>query len=584
MADNVNVGFDVYRIRTRITEQGETVEAGRYVDKRPRLTRAERLEYLSQDLTYTAKQLDADVVSENQIRTVIRAFRDKLLPEAFPDRKEVPKTLVFAKSDPHADDSVKIVREEFGEGNAFCEKLTYRTGHVRVTNKVPNGDGTASEVTTWERRSNLTTDDLLASFRTSFHQRIAVTVDLISTGIDVKPLEILLFLRNVKSAGYFEQMKGRGVRVFSPDKLRAVTPSAKAKDRFIIVDAVGVCEQDKTESTPLDRQPSATLEQLLNHVAQGGTHPDARTTLAGRFARLQREFTAPQLAELKHLAGGKSLSDLAHDLLHAVDPDAQIEAAKRLPGAATPPTDEQINTAAQQLAQAAVTPLLKPALRRRILEIRAANEQTIDRHNVDELLDARFDAQALAKAQTRIKDFRQWIQDHRHEISALQMLYAGTRPLKLGLADLRKLKEALTLPPLSASPVALWRAFSIVEAPALADAPPKPQRGGDQLADLVALLRHALKPELPLVPYADQVRERYAVWRLGKEQAGVEFSAQQEEWLDRMAEHIATSLSIEREDFDMGWFGQHGSLGQAHALFGDKLSPLLAELNERLAA
>ncbi len=523
------------------------------------------------------------MVSESQIRTVIRAFREKVLPEAFPERKEVPKTLIFAKDDSHADDIVKIVREEFAEKNDFCEKLTYRTGHVRVTKKVPNDDGTESEVTTWERRSNLTTDDLLATFRTSFHPRIAVTVDLISTGIDVKPLEILLFLRNVKSAGYFEQMKGRGVRVFSADKLRAVTPSAKGKDRFIIVDAVGVCEQDKTESGTLDRQPSATLEQLLNHVAQGGTHPDALTTLAGRFARLQREFTPPQLAELKHLAGGKSLADLAHDLLNACDPDRQIAAAQASsPGSS--PTPEQFKEAAEQLAQAAVTPLLKAALRRRILEIRAANEQTLDRHTIDEVLYAGFDAQALAKAQTKIKDFRQWIEDHRDEITALQTLYAGTRPLKLALADLRKLKEALTLPPLCASPVALWRAFSVVEAPALAEAPAKPQRGGDQLADLVALLRHALKPELPLVPYADQVRERYAAWRHDQEQAGVQFTSQQAEWLHRMAEHIATSLSIEPDDFGMGWFGQHGSLGQAHALFGDHLPALLDELNAALAA
>ena len=111
------------------------------------------------------------MVSESQIRTVIRALREKVLPEAFPERKEVPKTLIFAKNDFHAADTVKIVREEFAEKNDFCEKLTYRTGHVRVTKMVPDDDGTESEVTTWERRSNLTTDDLLASFRTSFHPR-----------------------------------------------------------------------------------------------------------------------------------------------------------------------------------------------------------------------------------------------------------------------------------------------------------------------------------------------------------------------------------------------------------------------------
>ena len=138
---------------------------------------------------------------------------------------------------------------------------------------------------------NFTLDEILANFRLDFFPRIAVSVDMISTGTDVKPIECVFFMRNVRSAGFFEQMKGRGVRVVSRDKLRAVTPSAKVKDRFIVVDAVGVCEQDRTDSRTLNRQPTKTLEQVLNYIAQGGLDPDALTTLAGRVARLQREFT-----------------------------------------------------------------------------------------------------------------------------------------------------------------------------------------------------------------------------------------------------------------------------------------------------
>ena len=205
-----------------------------------------------------------------------------------------------------------------------------------------NDDGTESEVTEWVKTSSLTPDEILANFRNSFYPRIAVTVDMISTGTDVKPIECVFFLRNVKSAGFFEQMKGRGVRIISPDKLKVVTPSARAKERFIIVDAVGVCEQDKTDSHTLNRKPSATLAELLEYVAQGGTDPDALTTLAGRLARLQREFSPAQLTELRDLAGGKSLPDLAADLLRACDPDAQFDAAKQKFG--TPaPTEAQLN-------------------------------------------------------------------------------------------------------------------------------------------------------------------------------------------------------------------------------------------------
>ena len=580
VTDGVNVDFDVYRIRTRVTEQGATIatgDAGLYVDKRHKLTRRERLEFLNQDLTYTSNRLDRDIVAESQIRTVLQQFRDKVLPDAFPGRNEVPKTLIFAKDDSHADDIVRIAREVFAGGNEFCQKITYRTGFTKITKTVKNEDGSESEMTEWVKTSSLSPDEILANFRNSFYPRIAVTVDMISTGTDVKPIECVFFMRNVKSAGFFEQMKGRGVRVISPDKLRTVTPSARVKDRFIIVDAVGVCEEDKTDSKTLNRQPSASLEQLLTYVAQGGTDADALTTLAGRIARLQRDFSAEQLTELNELAGGKSFADLAHDLLNACDPDAQAEAAKALPGVIGEPTEAQLKQAVEQLAQQAVTPFLKAQLRRRILEIRTQNEQTIDRHTIDDVLYAGFDAAAVEKAAAKVKDFRAWIEANKNQVTALQVLYAGTRPLKLSLKELRQLRDALARPPLATTPTQLWRAFQAVEAEKVTGL------GGEVLTDLVALVRHALLPAMTLVPYREELRERYQQW-LKDRDADNAFMPEQREWLDRMAEHIATSLAIAPEDFEAGWFSQHGSLGRANALFGDKLRPLMKELNERLAA
>jgi type I restriction enzyme R subunit len=588
VTDGVNVDFDVYRIRTRVTEQGATIVAGDsgvYVDKRHKLTRAERLQLLNQDLTYTANQLDRDVVSESQIRTVLQQFRDKVLPDAFPGRNEVPKTLIFAKDDSHADDIVRLVREVFSAGNEFCQKITYRTGFTKVTKTVRNEDGTESEATEWVKTANLTSDEILANFRTSFHPRVAVTVDMISTGTDVKPIECVFFLRNVKSAGFFEQMKGRGVRIVSPDKLRVVTPSAKVKDRFIIVDAVGVCEQDKTDSCTLNRQPSATLEQVLNYVAQGGTDSDALTTLAGRLARLQREYSPSQLEELEELAGGKSFSDLAHALLTACDPDAQVAAARKLPGVTGEPSEQQVKQAAEQLAQEATTPFLNAAFRRRILEIRQQNEQTIDRHTIDDVLYAGFDASAVEKARKKVQDFRAWMAEHRDELTALEVLYSGVRALKVSLKDLRQLKDALARPPLATTPMQLWRAFEGTEARTVAEPSATSRLGGAQLADLVQIVRHAIEPaSAPLETYGEQVRRNYERWKVEKVKAGVSFTAEQEEWLDRMAEHIGTSLRLEQTDFETGWFGQQGSLGRAYSLFGDALAPLIVELNEKVAA
>jgi type I restriction enzyme R subunit len=399
---------------------------------------------------------------------------------------------------------------------------------------------------------------------------------MIATGTDVKPIEIVFFMRNVKSAAFFEQMKGRGVRVISPDKLRVVSPTARWKDRFIIVDAVGVCEHDKTESCTLNRQPAKPLNQLLEYVAQGGTDADALITLAGRLARVQREFSIEQLAELQELAGGRSLPEIAHSLLTAVNTDRIHEVAVAN-ASGSEPTEKQIKQAAAQLAQEAVTPIMKAAFRRRLLEIRSQNEQTIDRHSIDDVLYSGFDASAVQKAQAKVHDFRQWIDENHDELTALQVLYAGTRPLKIALKDLRKLKRALEAPPLNARPEGLWRAFQAVDGGKVQG------NGGKPIADLVALVRHALKPESLLRPYADEVRTRYQQWLIERDAAN-NFSAEQRQWLDRMAEHIATSLRIAPQDFDAGWFAQQGSLGRATALFGNQLEPLMAELNEVLAA
>jgi len=580
VADGVNVDFDVYRIRTKVTEQGATIVAGPsgiYVDRRHKLTRRERLEFMNSDMTYGGDQLDRDVVSESQIRTVLQEFRDSVIPDAFPGRKEVPKTLIFCKDDSHADDVVRIAREVFAEGNDFCQKITYRTGFTKVTRKATGDDGKEIEITEWVKTSSLTTDEILSNFRNSFFPRIAVTVDMIATGTDVKPIECVFFMRNVRSAGFFEQMKGRGVRVIPPDKLRAVTPSAKVKDRFIVVDAVGVCENDKTESSPLNRQPSATLQSLINYVAQGGLDPDALTTLAGRLARLERDFSADQLAEMKALADGRSLPMIASDLLHACDADILIEAARHLPGVAGEPTEKQIEKAAEKLAQDAVTPFMKPEFRRRLIEIRQQNEQTIDRHTIDEVLYSGFDAAAVEKARTKVEDFRKWIDDHQGELQALQAIYSDVRPLKLTLKDLKQLRTALSLPPIAASPTQLWRAFQAVENDKVSS------KGGNLLPDLVALVRHAITPEGILIPTSELVQKRYEAW-LQEHNAETAFTADQREWLNRIAEQIATSLCIEQDDFEIGWFGTHGGIGRAHALFGDKLKPLMNELNERLAA
>lgn len=588
VADRVNVPYDVYEIRTKITEQGSDVDAGYYVGKRSRKTRKERLAQLDDDLQYDGKDLDNAVVAPDQIRTIVKAFRDKLFTEIFPGRKEVPKTLIFAKDDSHADDIVEIVRQEFGLGNDFCQKITYRTGRMRTTVKIKDPDGSEREEVRYVKTKGKTGEDVLTAFRNSFNPRIAVTVDMIATGTDVKPVEIVFFMRSVRSGNYFEQMKGRGVRVISADELAKTTPAGEDdkgnplkplnKTRFVIVDAVGACKQCRSERGPVDRQPQKTLKQVFDHIKAGGTDPDAVAALAGKLSRLAHEMSREQLDDVKAHAGGKELSSLIVDLMKSTNPDdVHAKASETLP-TGQEPTEEQLDNAEQSLIRDAVRPFYDPKLRDLLLDIKLANEQTIDRISKDELIAAGYSKEALDRARTKVESFKRFIEDNRGELTALQIFYSGMTADRLKFSDLKEVAKRIAMPPLSTTPDELWRCYEALENAKIEG------KGGQLVTDLVTLIRHTLDPSTPLLPFGDMVRERYSIWRQQQAAAGVEFTADQSEWLDKIAEHIATSLAIELEDFQHDWFGQRGSIGRAIELFGNDLRRIVNELNEVLAA
>lgn len=490
VADGVNVGFDVYRIRTKISEEGSTLEAesGVFVPHRDKRTKKKKLAELEDDLTYTAKDLDRDVVSEDQIRLVVRTFRDKLPTEIFPGRTEVPKTLVFAKDDNHADDITRIMREEFGKGNDFCQKITYKT-----TGKKP--------------------ETLLAEFRNSYNPRIAVSVDMIATGTDVKPLECLLFMRNVKSAGYFEQMKGRGVRVIDSDVLQSVTPDNKHKTHFVIVDAVGVCEQDKTESQPLDRKPTVSFDKLMKLVAAGAVHPDIVSTLAARLTRLDRQLDDDQQKQITEAADGANLKGLTSSLLDSINPDRVDQRTAEQHG--EHPTEPQVAEVELELMGKALRPFHKPKLRNLILNINKSLEQVIDEVSQDELLQAGFDAEALEKAQSLVTNFRQFIEDNKEELEALKLLYSHPHRSGLRYRHVKELAAALERPPLTAPLTRLWHAFKAIE-------PEKVKGdGGNKLVDVIALVRHALDPATTLEPFPMTVKQRYDNWLREQDEKGI---------------------------------------------------------------
>ena len=534
VADGVNVNYDVFRIRTAISEQGATIEAGFEVEKQDRETREKRWEKLDNDFEYDPNRLDRDVVAPDQIRTIIKTFRNNL-SVIYPGRKHLPKTLIFAKDDNHAENIVAELREQFAKGNDFAQKITYRT----------TGD---------------TPKNLIKAFRNSYNPRIAVTVDMIATGTDIKPVEIVMFMRAVKSRAYFEQMKGRGVRVINPDDLKAVTPDAEAKDHFVIVDAVGVCEQDMTDSKPMEKKPTVSFEKLLQAVSLGNTEKDVLSSIAGRLARMEHRATEEDEQHIREQTHGLGLKDLSKNLVDALNPDLAPDAR-------------------QASIKMATKPFHDPKLRELLDVVRQKNEITIDSISEDEIIEAGFSKSTEDKATEVVSKFKQFIEDHKDEITALQILYNRPYKERLNFEHLEELSASINAPPYLMNRGQVWEAYAALEKSKVKGA------GGKRLlTDLVSLVRFAMEEDNELVPFRERVSANYKAWLASQENAGNSFNEEQQKWLGMIRNHIAANLSINTEDFDYAPFSGEGGLGKVHQLFGEQLAVILDELNEGLAA
>lgn len=561
VADGVNVGYDVYEIVTEVTQKGAELKAKEWVDHRDRATHKKRWAETEEDTAYSAKQLDKSVVNPSQIRQVIQAMKTAVETQIFPAREETPKTLIFAKTDSHADDIIKIVREVYGQGNAFCRKVTY---------------------------SEKDADGVLASFRNDFHPRIAVTVDMIATGTDVKPLEVLLFMRDVRSKGYYEQMKGRGVRSLDADSLKRISGSADgAKTRFVLIDAVGVEKSCKTESRPLEKQPGMALKDLLQGVAMGHRDNDTVLSLANRLVRLNKQLDDKVKARIEKHSGGIPLGDLGKALIKALDPDAIVQTALAMAKAKGITRDEdsllpqEIDAARKARVMAACAPFDKPELRDEIENARREREQLIDHINLDQVTFSGFSEHAETQAHKTIQNFSGYLKAHKEEIAALGFFYAQPYQRRALTFDMiEELHEQLSRPPLMLTTERLWSAYARVRASQVKGADRK-----RQLTDLVSLVRFALGLDSELKPFADEVDRRFQawIWRHNAKR-GTSFTPEQTEWLRLMKEHIASSCSIRREDFDYAKLASKGGLQKAWGLFGKDLDTLMNEMNEELVA
>lgn len=560
VADGVNVGYEVFIIDTKVTQQGATIWKGEYVEHRERLSRKKRMELQDEDENYSTQQLDKEVVNPNQIRTIIRSFKENL-PSIFTDRYdtngvfEVPKTLIFAKTDSHANDIIDIVRQEFAEENKFCKKITYKTDEDPKS--------------------------VLSQFRNDYHPRIAVTVDMIATGTDVKPLECLLFMRDVKSKNYFEQMKGRGTRTIDWDSLRKVTPTAKfTKDHFVIVDAIGVTKSLKTDSRPLEKKPGIPLKDLLQAIAVGARDEELFTTIASRLSRLDKQITTKEKKQFAEKANGKSVSDVVKGLLNAYNPDTieylELRITEEMPDAAPADIEKELKIRSSVLIEDAAS-VFTGELNEFIEQLRKTLEQKIDLANPDEVIHAGWDKDNTQKANETIADFSEWMQEHKDELTALQIFYnQAYRRRELTYSMIKEVLEKLQHEKPTLAPIHVWHAYEALEQ---CSGSPK-----NELTAIVSLIRKITGLDTTLTAYDKIVDKNFQDWVFRKQAGATKFNEEQMQWLRMIKDYVVNSFHIEKDDFDLNPFNAQGGLSKMWQLFGDKTEEIIDELNEALAS
>lgn len=549
VTDGVNVGYQVYRIKTKITYQGSKVDAGLFVEKRNRLTRDRQLEYLDNDLIFNKDNLDKSVVVLDQIRLVIKTFKNKL-PEIFPGRTEIPKTLIFAKDDTHAEDITEIVKEEFGRGNDFCKKITYRS----------------------EERP----EDLLSCFRNSPMPRIVVTVDMVATGTDIKPLECLVFMRDVKSQSYFDQMKGRGTRTINGDDLEAVTPNAKAKTHFVVVDAVGVCDHAMGDTHSLLRKPKVSLKELIDRAADRNVQVGDIESLVYRLSRLDHRLNQKDRDEIFKASNGKTLSDIGAALLGSVSPDMMAEAARGRFGTTTPEPDK-IEELKKEMIDKACSVFDSPDLRRAILDLKSKNEQVIDDISIDDLLEAGLLEKVHELDEKTVNSWIDFIEKNKDRIAALDIIYS--KPYKLrevAFTDIEQLADAIEKPPYNLTPDKLWKAYRRLDQSKVQGNHVK------MLTDIISLIRYSSGAESTLVPFSDTIDVKFEKWLSEQESLGRRFTIEQKEWLAMIKDAIVAGVSCDIEAIDDVPFNQKGGRVRFYQIFGESHKNVLDELHEVL--
>lgn len=407
---------------------------------------------------------------------------------------------------------------------------------------------------------------------------------MIATGTDVKPIEVLLFMRDVKSVNYFEQMKGRGTRTIPDTNLQMVTKTAKTKTHFVIVDAVGAIQSKKTDSRPLERKPGIALKDLLGAVTMGVDDEDLFLSLSNRLIRLDKQITEKQNELLLEKTGGKDLKQITKELISAFDKDSiekrAEEKIKALPERKqTPEKLQECKKEAQEELIKIASDTFNGDLNNFIENVRREHEQIIDSINLDKVTKSEWNKESLDRAKEVVKDFSEYIEKNKDEIKALSIFYNQPHNRKeITFKMIKDVYEKLKLDKPTLAPLYVWQAFTAIEKS-------NAKEPRNELTALISLIRHVCGIDSELKSFDSTIDKNFKDW-IFKQNKGKHnrFTPEQMDFLRLIKEHVTTSFHIEADDLDYTPFDKQGGRGKMYQLFGDEMDNILEEVNETLVA
>ena len=475
IADGVNVDYRVYRIKTRATTDGGAIRDGEEVKQITRYNGTVKDVKNSGEKTYTGNELNRSIVNPSQIKLVLETYRDAVYTEMFNDPQRepnfdyLPKTLIFALNDAHASNIVQIAKEVFGRPESdkqFVQKITYSAGN---------------------------SNELIRHFRNDKEFRIAVTVTLVATGTDVKPVEVVMFMRDVESEALYTQMKGRGVRTIGDEQLRIVTPNAYSKDLFFLVDAVGVTEHEMTPTRPAtDPKPAIiSLKELLERITHGYVDDEYLRMIAGRLSRIYAKSNDEQRREFERLAG-IGMKDLASRIYDA------------LGGGQLPPFAD-VNEPNHE-RRGLVAPLaIHPDARKHLLILNAGFVNILQ-PGEDELISKGF---SIEEATTTTAAFEKYVAEHKDEIEALRIIF-NNRGEPITYPMLKELDRQLRLFNAKFNPALLWNTYAVVRPADVVKFTTKDEK--EALTNIIQLVRFAFKHIPKLVSLKGDAAKYFNLW------------------------------------------------------------------------